>query len=297
MRAVPPSEILPLIRVALTEDLPHGDVTTNALFPSALPAQAVIRAKQRMTVAGVAVARMVFREVDARLTIRSAVRDGSSLRAGAIVMIIRGDARSLLKAERVALNFLQRMSGIATLTARFVAAVRGTRAKILDTRKTAPGLRIFDKWAVRLGGGTNHRCSLSDGILIKDNHLALLQDHTIDAGLACRRARQRSARRLRITVEAESLDQVRAARFGRPDVILLDNMSPARVQAAVAIINGQALVEVSGGMTLAKARRMAAAGADFISVGSLTHSVPAADLSMDVTPLRSYPRRRRRRAG
>lgn len=294
MRAVPPSELRPPIRAALREDLAHGDATTAALFPSALPAQAVIRAKQPMTVAGVAVARMVFREVDPRLTIRSAVRDGSSLRAGATVMMIRGDARSLLKAERVALNFLQRMSGIATLTARFVAAVRGTRAKILDTRKTAPGLRIFDKWAVRLGGGTNHRFSLSDGILIKDNHLAVLQDHRMDAGLACCRARERSPRRLRITVEAESLDQVRAALFGRPDVILLDNMSPARVKAAVAIIDGRALVEVSGGMTLAKVRRMAAAGADFISVGSLTHSVPAADLSMDVTPLRPN---RRRRAG
>lgn len=293
MRTVSRSEILPQIRAALREDLAHGDVTTTSLFPDAVPTRAVIRAKQPMTVAGIAVARLVFLAVNPGLKILRAAKDGARVAANGVLMVIEGDGRALLMAERVALNFLQRMSGIATLTAQFVAAVRGTRTKILDTRKTAPGLRIFDKWAVRLGGGVNHRFSLGDAVLIKDNHLALLQPQELDAGAACRRARKRTPRRLPIIVEAESLDQVRAALTGRPDMILLDNMSPRLVRAAVALIKGRALVEVSGGITLANVRQMAAAGADRISIGALTHSAPTVDLSMEITPL---PHRMVRRA-
>ncbi len=283
----------PLIRTALQEDQAGRDVTTAALFRTTVPARAVIRATHPLTLAGVHVARLVFELVDRRLTVRRAAKDGTRLAANAVAMVIEGDGRSLLRGERVALNFLQRMSGIATLTARYVSAVKGTPAEILDTRKTAPGLRALEKWAVRLGGGVNHRGSLGDAVMIKDNHLALLQSQGLDAGAACRLARER-ARRRPIIVEADSLEQVRAALPAEPDVILLDNMSPLLVRRAVALIRGRALVEVSGGITLANVRQMALAGADRISVGALTHSASAADLSMEIQPLR---RRRPRRAG
>jgi len=192
-------------------------------------------------------------------------------------------------AERVSLNFLQHLSGIATLTARFCQAVRGYRVKILDTRKTTPGLRALEKWAVRLGGGRNHRHSLSDGILIKENHLALAGH---DVASACRLAREGAAHGLKIEVEAQTLDEVRAALDGQADIILLDNMDVPSIRTAVDLIKGRALVEVSGGVTLATVREIAAAGPDFISIGALTHSAPAANLSMDILPLSSPGRRR-----
>jgi nicotinate-nucleotide pyrophosphorylase (carboxylating) len=191
-----------------------------------------------------------------------------------------------LKAERVAVNFLQRLSGIATLTAQFCAAVRGYPAKILDTRKTTPGLRTLEKWAIRLGGGKNHRFSLGDGLLIKDNHLALLGSTGFNVAAACRLAHTAAPHGLRIEVEAKTIPEVKAALAGKADIILLDNMSPALVQKAVTLIKGRALVEVSGGITLQNVRDMAQAGADFISVGALTHSAPAANLSMDLSAQR-----------
>lgn len=284
MSTVSRPSLLSHIRAALKEDRVRDDATTAALFPRAVSARAVIRAGQPMTVAGLAVARLVFQSVDPKLKIRALSRDGARVTTDQAVLVVEGDGRALLRAERVALNFLQRMSGIATLTARYVAAVRGTGARILDTRKTVPGLRLFDKWAVRLGGGTNHRDSLADAVMIKDNHLALLRRH-LDAGAAARRARTRVRRRLPIIVETDSLDQVRAALTGRPDVILLDNMSPQLVRKAIGLIEGRALVEVSGGITLTNVRRMAKAGADRISIGALTHSAPAADLSMEMSLL------------
>ncbi len=284
---VPQREIVVAVRAALREDLALGDTTTNALFEKKESARAIIIAEHAMTVAGVAAAIETFRQVDHTIKVRAVVEDGTVVQASAPVLTVEGDARSLLMAERVALNFLQHLSGIATLTAKFCAAVKDYPAKILDTRKTIPGIRVLQKWAVKLGGGRNHRFSLGDGILIKDNHLALLAAQGFDVASACRVARERGRHGLRIIVEAESLDHVTQAIEGKADVILLDNMEPATVRRTVDMIKGRALVEVSGGITLGRARDMAEAGADFISIGALTHSAPAANLSMDIAPARS----------
>lgn len=270
------------VRAALDEDLLLGDATTTALFPKPVRATAQIVAHQRMIVAGIVLATDVLKEVDPAINATKIIQDGSWVDSHTVVLRAEGDARSLLMAERVALNFLQRLSGVATLTAKFCETVRGYPTHILDTRKTTPGLRALEKWAVRLGGGLNHRHSLGDGILIKDNHLELLQRQGKSVADACRLAREHGPHGLRIMVEAQSLAHVRDALKGQADVILLDNMSPAQVRESVAIIKGQALVEVSGGITLETAREMAAAGADYLSVGALTHSAPAANLSMDI---------------
>ena len=277
------------VQAALAEDLGQGDATTAALFPKPVPARGTIVAHEAMTVAGVAAARQTFLALDRSVKVVRTVRDGLTIERESPVLIVEGDARSLLMAERVSLNFLQHLSGIATLTARFCQAVRGYRVKILDTRKTTPGLRALEKWAVRLGGGRNHRHSLSDGILIKENHLALAGH---DVASACRLAREGAAHGLKIEVEAQTLDEVRAALDGQADIILLDNMDVPSIRTAVDLIKGRALVEVSGGVTLATVREIAAAGPDFISIGALTHSAPAANLSMDILPLSSPGRRR-----
>ena len=277
------------VQAALAEDLGQGDATTAALFPKPVPARGTIVAHEAMTVAGVAAARQTFLALDRSVKVVRTVRDGLTIERESPVLIVEGDARSLLMAERVSLNFLQHLSGIATLTARFCQAVRGYRVKILDTRKTTPGLRALEKWAVRLGGGRNHRHSLSDGILIKENHLALAGH---DVASACRLAREGAAHGLKIEVEAQTLDEVRAALEGKADIILLDNMDVPSIRTAVDLIKGRALVEVSGGVTLATVREIAAAGPDFISIGALTHSAPAANLSMDILPLSSPGRRR-----
>lgn len=271
---------------ALVEDLASGDATTSALFPTALQATATIVAHQLMTVAGVAVAREVFLAVDPSVRITKNVKDGSAVKPDTMVLAVHGDVRSLLMAERVAVNFLQQLSGIATLTAKFCAAVRGYPTRILDTRKTTPGLRALEKWAVALGGGKSHRFSLGDGVLIKDNHLAVLRSTGVDVAGACRLARAGAPHGLRIEVEAKTLQEVKEALAGKADIILLDNMSPVLVRQAVALIKQRALVEVSGGMTLQTVAAMAEAGADYISVGALTHSAPAANLSMDLSASR-----------
>lgn len=286
MRALNPQTIRKAVQLALDEDLDHGDVTTSALFPRSIQARAAILAHQPMTVAGVAVAREVFLAVDPSLRIVKSINDGATVKPGTEVIVVRGDVRSLLMAERVAVNFLQQLSGIATLTAKFCAAIRHTETAILDTRKTTPGLRALEKWAVHLGGGRNHRFSLGDGVLIKDNHLAVLRSTGVDVAGACRLARAEAPHGLRIEVEAKSLQEVKEALAGHADIILLDNMSPALVQKAVALIKKRALVEVSGGITLQTVADMAQTGVDFISVGALTHSAPAADLSMDLTGYR-----------
>ncbi|MCC2640947.1 MAG: nadC [Nitrospira sp.] len=239
-----------------------------------------------MTVAGLAVAREVFLAVDPALRIAKTIKDGATVKPDTDVMIVQGDARSLLKAERVAVNFLQRLSGIATLTAQFCAAVRGYPTRILDTRKTTPGLRALEKWAVHLGGGRNHRFSLGDGVLIKDNHLAVLRSAGVNVTEACRLARGGAPHGLRIEVEAKTLQEVKEALAGEADIILLDNMTPTQVRQAVDLIKKRTLVEVSGGMTLQTVQDMARVGADFISVGALTHSALAADLSMDLSARR-----------
>lgn len=293
MRHVPIRQISEAVRAALVEDLSEGDVTTATLLPETLRASALIRANAPMTVAGIEAARLTFLEVDQAVAFTCAVEEGTCVRGGTTVLEVVGDARSLLMAERVALNFLQHLSGIATLTSQYVAAVRAYRTKVLDTRKTTPGLRALEKWAVRLGGGRNHRFSLGDGLLIKDNHLALLDAQGVGLTQACRRAKEHAPHHLRTIVEVESLGAVREALAGDADVILLDNMSPAQVREAVALIKGRAVVEVSGGINLDNVREMAAAGAAFVSIGALTHSAPAADLSMEVVPFAAKRRTRR----
>jgi nicotinate-nucleotide pyrophosphorylase (carboxylating) len=282
----PVADIRRAIRLAIQEDLPLGDVTTAALFPSPTPALARIVAQQSLVVAGLAAAVQTFRTVDASLVLSIQRQDGERAQDGDCLLQIEGDGRSILKAERVALNFLQHLSGIATLTRRFCDAVRGYPVTILDTRKTIPGLRALQKWAVLLGGGTNHRRSLSDTILIKDNHLALLNHTTTPVRTACHKAKVNASHNMNVIVEVESLADVRQAVAGRADIILLDNMNPATVRQAIRLIKGRALVEVSGGITLKNVRAMAAAGPDRISVGALTHSAPAATLSLILEPRR-----------
>jgi nicotinate-nucleotide pyrophosphorylase (carboxylating) len=285
----PVADIGRAVRLALQEDLPLGDVTTAALFPSPAPALARIIAQQSLVVAGLAAAVRTFRTVDASLVLSIHRHDGERADDGDCLLQIEGDGRSILRAERVALNFLQHLSGIATLTRRFCDAVRGYPVTILDTRKTIPGLRALQKWAVLLGGGTNHRQSLSDGVLIKDNHLALLNRTNTPVRTACRKAKANSPRGMNMIVEVESLGDVRQALAGRADIILLDNMTPATVRQAIRLIKGRVLVEVSGGITLKNVRAMAAAGPDRISIGALTHSAPAATLSLVLEPRRRLP--------
>ncbi|NWF72907.1 MAG: carboxylating nicotinate-nucleotide diphosphorylase [Nitrospirae bacterium] len=280
----PVADIRRAIRLALQEDLPFDDVTTAALFSSSTPALARIIAQQSLVVAGLAAAVRTFQAVDAALVLSIHRQDGERAHDGDCLLQIEGDGRSILKAERVALNFLQHLSGVATLTRRFCDAVRGYPVTILDTRKTIPGLRALQKWAVRLGGGVNHRRSLSDGVLIKDNHLALLNQTTKPVRAACRQAKASAPRNTNIIVEVESLADVRQALTGQADIILLDNMNPTTVHQAIRLIKGRALVEVSGGITLKNVRAMAAAGPDRISIGALTHSAPGATISLVLEP-------------
>jgi len=269
-----------IVERALKEDLGSGDVTTRLLFPKAIKAEAVIRAKQEAILAGLPMAEAVFKKVDSKLKFKSLAQEGDRVQSGTEIAHIVGDGRSLLKGERVALNFLQRLSGIASLTAQFVEMVRGTKATILDTRKTTPGLRELEKYAVRLGGGRNHRMNLSDGILIKDNHIALAGS----LKRAVQMTHRKPPRGLKVEVEATNLKEVEDALSAKVDIILLDNMTIPQLKEAVSLINGRALTEVSGGVQLNIVREIAAAGVDFISIGALTHSASAVDLSMDITP-------------
>lgn len=293
MPTLPAADIRRIVRQGLEEDLVQGDATTAALFSTPIPAQATIIAQQSLIVAGMAAAVQTFLMVDPSLRLSVSKRDGDRAKNGEVLLQIDGDGRSILQAERVALNFLQHLSGIATFTQQFCRAVRGYPVSILDTRKTLPGWRRLQKWAVALGGGINHRHSLSDGILIKDNHLILLQHHRRPVEQACRLAQRHRSSMLPIIVEVESLSEVRQALAGKPDVILLDNMEPDMVRRAVTIIKKRALVEVSGGITLKRVRAMAAAGANRISIGALTHSAPAATVSLVMTLARRAKRRPR----
>lgn len=292
MAVLPAAEIRRAVRHALEEDAGRGDVTTSALFPNRVPAEGRIIAQQDLIVAGMAAAVQAFLAVDASLALTVVKKDGSRAAAGETLLRIEGDGRSILTAERVALNFLQHLSGIATLTGRFLQAVRGYPVAILDTRKTLPGWRAIQKWAVTLGGGTNHRLSLADGVLVKDNHLSLLPQKTA-IRQACTLAKSRSGSRMPIIVEVESLADVAEALTGQADIILLDNMTPVMVKKAVRMIKGRALVEVSGGITLKNIRAMAATGPDRISIGALTHSAPAAAMTLELQPVDAKPKRRR----
>ncbi|MFQ3581464.1 MAG: carboxylating nicotinate-nucleotide diphosphorylase [Chloracidobacterium sp.] len=281
-----PIAIENLISQFLAEDLGRGDVTTDAILTQDVKARGRFLAKQDLTLAGLEVAEMVFQWFDPEIQIQTFYLDGDTVPAGKEIARIVGPAHMLLAGERVALNLLQRMSGIATLTRAFVQAIEGTEAVIADTRKTAPGLRLLDKYAVHVGGGHNHRFGLDDGILIKDNHIALA------GGIepALRRAKKNASHLLKIEVEVSTLDQAREAVSEGADVILLDNMTVDQVRECVALVREleppgrQTLIEVSGNMALDTVRAYAEAGANLISVGALTHSVKAADISLKLSP-------------
>jgi nicotinate-nucleotide pyrophosphorylase (carboxylating) len=270
------------ISIALREDIGAGDTTTEFFVPDGLRALGRIVARERAILAGGETAAEVFRRVNPKLNVEVLLPDGTALMGGETILEVRGSARSILTAERVALNFLQRLSGIATLTRQFVEAIGKSRAKILDTRKTTPGLRALEKAAVVAGGGANHRSSLSEMVLVKDNHLSAGSGFSGFVGAIQRLRQERPG--IRIEVEAERLEQVRSfLEIDGIDVILLDNMDPTEMREAVAAGKGKVKFEASGGVTLKTVRRIAASGVDYISVGALTHSARAIDLSLELT--------------
>jgi nicotinate-nucleotide pyrophosphorylase (carboxylating) len=272
-----PNDYLPLVQAALAEDIGGGDVTTLALVPEDSFVTAVMVARESLVMAGVDLALAAFQQVDERVEFGIEVLDGQNGVLGQALLRVQGPTRALLTAERTALNFLQRLSGVATLTAQFVGQVAGTRAQILDTRKTTPGRRALEKYAVACGSGTNHRMGLYDRVLIKDNHLVAL-DGEIAAAVA--RAREASPE-LKIEVEANTVEQARAAADAGADIVLLDNMNCDELREAIEQIDGRAKTEASGGVTLETVRGIAETGVDFISVGALTHSAPAVDIAFD----------------
>ena len=274
-------EIQQAVRAALAEDIGSGDVTTLATVPPSARLCVELVARERLVLAGLAFAEMAFRELDADLILTPHATDGGDCVAGQRLLQVEGSARAILTAERVALNFVQRLSGVATLTAQYVRAIQDTRAQILDTRKTTPGWRRFEKYAVQCGGGKNHRIGLFDLVLIKDNHLAALREEPPNA-IAAAVARARTAcPALKVEVEADTLEQVWQAVAAGADIVLLDNMTPAQLIEAVTLVNGRAQTEASGGVSLQTVRAIAETGVDFISVGAITHSARAVDIALD----------------
>jgi nicotinate-nucleotide pyrophosphorylase (carboxylating) len=276
---IPKHVLRRLIRSALEEDIGAGDVTTAAVLDGRETGTARAIAKSDLVLAGINVFRETFLLIDHDIRFTKCLEDGCEAGRGEVLAELSGRLASILTAERTALNFLQRMSGIAGVTRHYVAAVAGTRARILDTRKTAPGLRILDKYAVRAGGGFNHRSALYDGVLIKDNHITAAGS----IATALERARRKIPHTLKIEVEVKNLAEVREALAAGADAIMLDNMTPEAMRKAVRAIDGRVPVEASGNVTLETVRRIAETGVDFISVGALTHSVKAADISLLVS--------------
>ncbi len=271
-----------LIDQALAEDLGQGDVTTEALIPKAQQGRASIVAKARGILAGVEVAKQVFLKADPELKLAILIEDGAEVKPGDIVTKIEGRVASILKAERIALNFLQRLSGIASETGHYVQAVKGLPVQITDTRKTTPGLRTLDKYAVRVGGGKNHRMHLGDGILIKDNHLAALCHQGLSIKEIVTKARQKASPKLKIEVEVKTPQEAVEAAEAGADIIMLDNIGLEDMRQAVQLIRGRALIEASGGITLDRVRAVAETGVDLISIGALTHSTKALDISLEL---------------
>jgi nicotinate-nucleotide pyrophosphorylase (carboxylating) len=279
------TEIRAAVKAALAEDIGCGDATTLATVPSGLKAIALMRARKPLVVAGTEVAEIAFRELSPKIKIKKILRDGQRAKAGDTLLKISGPARAILTAERVALNFIQRLSGVATLTSKFVEAIHDTGAQILDTRKTTPGWRRFEKYAVLCGGGKNYRIGLFDMILIKDNHLAALRNEKPNAiAAAILRARNKFPK-LTVEVEADTLQQVAQALGAGAEIILLDNMNLKQLRQAVKMVKDhtrvRAKTEASGGVNLKTVRAIAQTGVDFISVGALTHSAPAVDIGLD----------------
>jgi nicotinate-nucleotide pyrophosphorylase (carboxylating) len=281
-----PETIYEAVNTALDEDIGRGDITSRSIVRPGTRARGSFLAKQEIVLAGLEVADAAFSAFDNTLQIESAVGDGEVIPAGKVFARVTGEAQTLLASERVALNFLQHLSGIATVTRRYVEAIAGTNAIIVDTRKTMPGLRLLEKYAVTVGGGRNHRLGLDDGVLIKDNHIALAGSPSE----AVRRAREVVGHLHKIEVEVATLDQVREALKIKADILLLDNMSPDMVRQAVEIVREaepderRTLLEASGGITLDNVRAYAEAGVDLISIGALTHSAPSVDISFKIRP-------------
>ena len=269
-------EIDRIIQTALQEDIGSGDITTLSTVPKGTAAQAELVAKEDFYLSGIEVAQRVFTLLDDQVAFEALREDGGFVKRGEVIAWIKGDAHILLQGERVALNLLQRMSGIATHTAAFVAAVEGTSAVIVDTRKTMPGLRVLDKYSVRMGGGQNHRTSLYDGVLIKENHITAAGGITA----AVAGAKQRAPHTLKVEVETENMADVREALDAGADIIMLDNMTLDTMREAVELIDGRAIAEASGGVNLDTVTDIAKTGVNLISVGALTHSSPAVDISM-----------------
>jgi len=279
---LPEEQIDKIIDLALAEDINQGDITSEALIPGDLYGKALMLAKEDGILAGGGVAGKTFLRVDPLLKVDILVRDGAVITAGDIVASISGKIESILKAERTALNFLQRLSGIASVTAQYVAETHGTTAVIADTRKTTPGLRLLEKYAVRTGGGKNHRIHLGDGILIKDNHIAALRAMGMNLKDIVAKAKRNARQGIKIEIEVTNIQEAVDAFEAGADIIMLDNMSPDDISRVVGLVSGQVEIEASGGITLDNVRQFAAAGADIISIGALTHSVKALDISLEI---------------
>lgn len=279
---LPPADVRRIVANALAEDLGWGDITTDNLVPATATARASVAFRSGGVVCGINVVGEVFRSLDERIEVEQLVKEGEEVGPGTVVAVVRGPARAILKGERVALNFIQRMAATATATAQYVKAVRGLPTHIIDTRKTTPGLRVLERYAIRTGGGRNHRFNLSDGVLVKDNHLVALRSQGISAPDALRLLRDRLPHTCRVEVEVDRLDQIpEMLESGAVDAILFDNMTPEEVRQGVQIVAGRAVTEVSGGVRLETVRAYAEAGVDVISAGALTHSTPALDVGLD----------------
>ena len=273
-----------IIEVALAEDTGYGDATSEAIIPPELEGKASILVKADGVLAGGEVVKKVFLKVDPSLRVELLIKDGAKIKHGDIVATIDGNVSSILKAERVALNFLNRLSGIASQTAQYIARTRGTGARIVDTRKTTPGLRLLEKYAVRMGGGHNHRLHLGDAVLIKDNHLVALRDMGMSLKDIVAKAKKNAPQGLKVEVEVNTTQEVLEAVEAGADMIMLDNMSPEEMRRAVGLIPDKIEIEASGGITLANVQAAAETGVNIISIGALTHSSKSLDMSLDLEP-------------
>jgi len=281
---LPEEELDNIIDLALAEDISHGDVTSEALIPTQLQGKAFILIKAEGVLAGGEVASRILLKVDPLLNVELLIEDGARVRLGDIIATVSGSVISILRAERVVLNFLQRLSGIASQTARYIAETKDSKVTITDTRKTTPGLRLLEKYAVRMGGGQNHRFHLGDGILIKDNHLVVLRALGMSLRDIVARARQNAPEGLKIEVEVTNTQEAMDAVEAGADIIMLDNMSPDEMRRIVNLASGQVKIEASGGITLESIGSAAMTGVDIISIGALTHSPKALDISLELEP-------------
>jgi nicotinate-nucleotide pyrophosphorylase (carboxylating) len=281
VHSLKPEDIHDAVQAALAEDIGSGDVTTLATVPEDTQLTVAMRAREVLVVAGLPLAEAAFRQLSSAVQIELLMQDGQRAKAGESLLRLSGDARAILTGERVALNFVQRLSGIATLTAQFVDAIKGTHTQILDTRKTTPGLRRLEKYAVTCGGGANYRFGLFDMVLIKDNHLAALKSAEPNAVAAAVKAARAKYPELKVEVEADTLEQVDQAVAAGADIVLLDNMTLVQLRLSVQKCKGRAKTEASGGVSLSTVRSIAETGVDFISVGALTHSARAVDIGLD----------------